>query len=196
MRTTDDRYRGEQARFELAVRMIRHEARTGTIRHLTSLSDDRIRKLYTSYFKFDARNKPIRRRRGKTPTQISPLIKTPARALESGVFVSLLLANGLLSIDDPPGPGLRGNIELGNRFCKCYEVYRAVIPSPTLSFEWAWNLMLTVRRGDEIGIERCARCGTTYLRDLLTLPKDTCPACPTLKRTPDKLTTGADPAPA
>lgn len=179
MRTTDDRYRGERARFELAMRMIRHEARTGTIRYLTGLSDDRIRKLYTSYFKFDA-GTPIRRRRGKTPTQITPLIRTPARTLESGVFVNLLLANGLLSIEDPPGPALRGNIEIGNRFCQCYETHHRVIPSPTLSFEWAWNLMLTVRRGDEIGIGRCEECATTYLYDRLTLPRSPCPACPTL----------------
>ena len=51
MRATDDRYRGEQAKFELAIRMIEHEARTGTIRYLTGMNDDRIRKLYTTYFK-------------------------------------------------------------------------------------------------------------------------------------------------
>ena len=130
MRTTDDRYRGERAKFELAMRMIRHEARTGTIRFLTGLSDDRIRKLYTSYFKFDARAK-VRRRRGKTPTQITPLIRTPARTLESGVFVNLLLANGLISAADPPGPELRGSIELGNCFCECYETHVRVVPDPT-----------------------------------------------------------------
>jgi len=195
MRTTDDRYRGEKTRFELAMRMIRHEARTGTIRYLTSLSDDRIRKLYASYFKFDAAT-PIKRRRGKTPTQITPLIRTPARTLESGVFVKLLLAGGLLSLDDPPGPPLRGNIELGNRFCRCYEVYRAVIPNPTLSFEWAWNLLMTVRRGDEIGIEQCGHCGTAYLRDLLTLPKAACPACHTLRHDAQAVAAPADHAPA
>lgn len=180
MRTTDDRYRGERERFELAMRMIRHEARTGTIRYLTGLSDDRIRKLYTSYFKFDARAK-VRRRRGKTPTQISPLIRTPARTLESGVFVNLLLANRLISIEEPPGPALRGSIELGNRFCECYETHIRVVPNPTLSFEWAWNLMSAIRRGDEIGIDRCERCATVYLYDQLALPRSSCPACPTLR---------------
>jgi len=179
MRTTDDRYRGERVRFELAMRMIGHEARTGTIRYLTGLSDDRIRKLYTSYFKFDARGK-IKRRRGKTPTQITPLIRTAARTLESGVFVNLLLANGLISIEEPPGPELRGSIALGNRFCECYETHVRVVPLPTLSFEWAWNLMLTIRRGDEIGISRCDRCATAYLCDQLALPPNPCPACPTL----------------
>ncbi len=45
MRLTDDRYANERSQFELALRMIRHEARTRTIRECTGLSDDRIRKL-------------------------------------------------------------------------------------------------------------------------------------------------------
>jgi hypothetical protein len=179
VRTTDDRYRGEQARFELAMRMIRHEARTGTIRYLTALSDDRIRKLYTSYFKFDA-DAPIRRRRGKTPTQITPLIRTPALTLESGVFVNLLHANGLLDLELLRDTALRGNIDVGNRFCQCYETHQCIIPEPTLTFEWAWNLMMTVRRGDEIGMGRCEQCATTYLLDLLMLPRSPCPTCQSL----------------
>ena len=43
MRLTDDRYANERTQFELALRMIRHEARTRTIRECTGLSDDRIR---------------------------------------------------------------------------------------------------------------------------------------------------------
>jgi len=50
MRLTDDRYSGERRQFELALRMIGHEARTRTIRDCTGLSDDRIRKLYSRYF--------------------------------------------------------------------------------------------------------------------------------------------------
>ena len=51
MRLTDDRYASERSQFELALRMIRHEARTRTIRECTGLSDDRIRKLYSTYFR-------------------------------------------------------------------------------------------------------------------------------------------------
>jgi hypothetical protein len=67
MRATDDRYRGEQAKFDLAMRMIKHEARTGTIRYLTGMNDDRIRKLYTSYFKHG--EEPVRWQRGRSPTR-------------------------------------------------------------------------------------------------------------------------------
>ena len=175
MRATDDRYRGEQAKFDLAMRMIKHEARTGTIRYLTGMNDDRIRKLYTSYFKHG--EEPVRRQRGRSPTRIAPLVRTPQRALESGVFVNLLLANGLFSVDDPPGPPLKGNVDLGARFCECFETYDLLVPHSAISFEWGWNLLRTIRRGEELGIARCSTCSVCYLFDLLSLPRSACPAC-------------------
>lgn len=175
MRATDDRYRGEKAKFDLAMRMINHEARTGTIRFWTGLNDDRIRKLYTTYFKFG--DNRVRRRRGRSPTRVTPLVRTPLRALESGVFANLLLTNGLFSIDEPPGPALKGNVDLGHRFCECCEDYSLLVPTSAISFEWGWNLLLTIRRGEELGIARCSTCSVCYVFDLLSLPRSVCPAC-------------------
>ncbi len=53
MRVSDDRYTRDRQRLDLALRLIRHEARTFTIRQFTGLSDDRIRKLYRSYVLHD-----------------------------------------------------------------------------------------------------------------------------------------------
>ena len=175
MRATDDRYRGEQVRFELAIRMIGHEARTGTIRFFTGLNDDRIRKLYTTYFKFN--DTTVRRQRGRSPTRVSPLVRTPQRALESGVFANLLLANGLFSLDSPPGPALRLNVDLGHRLCECFETFRLLVPRATLSFEWGFNLLTSMRRGDELGIAYCDACSICYVFDMLSLPPAACPAC-------------------
>lgn len=177
MRATDHRYRGEKAKFELAIRMIGHEARTGTIRFWTGLSDDRIRKLYTSYFKYG--EAPVRRRRGRSPSQVAPLIKTPLRALESGVFVNLLIANGLLSLDPAEAPKLKGDVDLGHRFCECYETYCTLVPRANLSFEWGWNLLASLRRGEELGIACCEACSVGYVVDLLAVPRTGCPACAT-----------------
>ncbi len=175
MRVTDDRYRGEQARFDLAKRMIKHEARTGTIRYWTGLSDDRIRKLYASYFKYAGR--PVRRRRGRSPSQVAPLVQSPLRALESGALANLLIANRLLFSPNEPQPQLERNIQLGHRFCESFETYLSVTPQPSLNFEWGWNLLLSIRRGDELGIESCDDCPTCYVVDRLALPKNRCPAC-------------------
>jgi hypothetical protein len=175
MRATDDRYRGEQARFNLATRMIRHEARTGTIRYFTGLNDDRIRKLYTTYFKHG--DIPVRRQRGRSPTRIGPLVRTPQRALESGVFANVLLSNGLLSVEQPPGPPLKHNVDLGHRLCECFETFDELVPRSSLSFEWGWNLLVSMRRGDELGIAQCDTCSIGYVFDLLSLPRAACPAC-------------------
>jgi hypothetical protein len=154
MRATDDRYRGEQAKFDLAMRMIGHEARTGTIRYFTGLNDDRIRKLYTTYFKYG--EVPVRRQRG--------------------VFAHLLFVNGLFSVDAPPGPSLKLNVDLGHRFCECFETFDLLVPRSSLSFEWGFNLLMSMRRGDELGIARCDDCSICYLFDILALPS-ACPAC-------------------
>ena len=175
MRVTDDRYRNERSRFELAMRMIRHEARTNTIGYWTGLSDDRIRKVYDTYFR--SASGDIRRRRGKSPTQIAPLIESPQRALESGVLAHLMHRGGLFALQGDRQPALRQNIRLGQRFCDCYEAYRCVVPGPTLTFEWGWNLLINIRRGDELGLRPCEECGTWHLLDLLAVPGNACPVC-------------------
>ncbi len=185
MRVTDNRYRSERGQFELAMRMIRHEARTNTISYLTGLSDDRIRKVYDTYFRSaDGR---IRRRRGKSPTQIAPLIESPQRALESGVLAHLCYRGGLFTATGSAQPKLRRNIRLGQRFCDCYEAYLCVVPEPTLSFEWGWNLLLSMRSGDELGLRQCGDCATLYLQDRLAVPVTACPVCTLLPRDATRL---------
>jgi hypothetical protein len=183
MRVTDNRYRTERSQFELAMRMIRHEARTNTISYLTGLSDDRIRKVYDTYFRCAGGN--VRRRRGKSPTQIAPLIESPPRALESGVLVHLLHRGGLFSAPGARQPQLRQNIALGQRFCDCFEAYRCIVPGPTLTFEWGWNLLLNMRSGDELGLAQCEACGIIHLRDLLAIPQTVCPVCTLVPRRTD-----------
>ena len=59
MSTTSVRYMREKGQIELALQMIAYEARTHTIRGCTGLSDDRIRRLYSTYFK-DTKGTPVR----------------------------------------------------------------------------------------------------------------------------------------
>ena len=99
MRLTDDRYAGERSQFELALRMIGHEARTKTIRDCTGLSDDRIRKLYTTYFKNSGKAE-VRRRRGKSPRQIARFVKNPGNQLQATTLVALYCVGLLLRVDE------------------------------------------------------------------------------------------------
>ncbi|MDZ7644424.1 MAG: FlhC family transcriptional regulator [Woeseiaceae bacterium] len=179
MRLTDDRYAGERRQFELALRMIRHEARTRTIRDCTGLSDDRIRKLYSTYFR--RRGKPsVRRRRGKSPQQVSRFVKNPLSQLEATTLVALFAANLLVRIDDnnalhPCWP--RPDVEYGHRLCRAFETYQLLHRNPQLTFEWAWNLLQNVSRNDELFLSSCRDCRSHYVQDAYALDHRTCPGC-------------------
>ena len=178
MRLTDDRYANERSQFELALRMIRHEARTRTIRECTGLSDDRIRKLYWTYFR-NSGVTGVRRRRGKSPRQITRFVKNAEHQLQSTTLVALYNAGLLLRIDErnlvhPCWP--RPDVEFGHRLCRAFETYLLLHERPLLSFEWAWTLLHSVC-GDELYLASCSGCGTSYVQDAFALDLKTCPCC-------------------
>src|SRR5208337_4906146 len=95
MRVSDDRYTRDRQRLDLALRLIRHEARTFTIRQWTGLSDDRIRKLYRSYCQ-DLKAGRVLRHRGKSPRQAAFFFRNPEVTFQAAQLASLYLIYGLL----------------------------------------------------------------------------------------------------
>ena len=179
MRLTDNRYATERARFELALRMIRHEARTRTIRTCTGLSDDRIRKLYTTYFR-DAGQSEVRRRRGKSPQQIGPFVKNPHNQLEATTMIALYCATLLLRVDAGNKVHAcwpRPDVEYGHRACRAFETYLLLHPRPKLNFEWAWSLLQIITKNDELYLATCSGCHANYVQDSYALDRKACPAC-------------------
>ena len=179
MRLTDDRYAGEKSQFELAIRMIRHEARTRTIRECTGLSDDRIRKVYATYFR-DAGQADIKRRRGKSPRQVQRYVRSPASQLQATTLVALFCAGLLIRVDDdnnvhPRWP--RPDVEYGHRLCRAYETYLVLHENARLNFEWAWNLLHCISYNDELYLAICDACDARYVQDAYALDDHTCPAC-------------------
>jgi len=179
MKLTDDRYAAERGQFDLALRMIGHEARTGTITECTGLSDDRIRKLYARYFR-ESGKLSIRRRRGKSPQQVGHFVKNPHNQLEATTLVALYCANLLLRIDDdnrihPCWP--RADVEYGHRLCRAYETYLLLYAKPRLTFEWAWSLLRHVSGNGELLLATCDLCVAPYVQDAYTLDHGMCPGC-------------------
>ncbi len=179
MRLTDNRYANEKQQFELALRMINHEARTRTIRECTGLSDDRIRKVFNTYFKQSGHGN-VKRRRGKSPQQISLFVKTPQHQLEATTLVALYCASLLLRVDSSnkvhscwPRP----DVEYGHRLCRAFETYQLLHPRSALSFEWAWNLLRSIGRNDELYLATCRGCRARYVQDAYALDRRTCPSC-------------------
>jgi len=179
MRITDDRYAGELQKFDLAMRMIRHEARTGTIRACTGFTEDRVRKIYASYFKTRDGVK-VKRKRGKSPSQITRFVSSSRRQTEATVLACLFLYFSLVSFDSR-GRATRtagiDSIVMGQRLCLAYETYLAIQPEAHLSFEWAWNLYHCLVHSHELYFSWCNECGSPYVQDSYALDYNLCPFC-------------------
>ena len=178
MRVSDDRYTRDRRKFDLALRLIRHEARTLTIRQWTGLSDDRIRKLYRSYV-LEQDSRAVLRHRGKSPRQAAFFFRNPELNFQAAQLASLFLMYGLVGCN---GRGIEpryrvGSLEAGALLCGAFETYREMHQPAGISFEHAWFLLLAIARHDEVGIARCAVCGGVRVRDLLARHALACGNC-------------------
>ena len=178
MRVSDDRYTRDRQRLDLALRLIRHEARTFTIRQWTGLSDDRIRKLYRSYV-LNHGSRRIQRHRGKSPRQTSFFFRNAELNFQAAQLASLYVVYGLLCGSDLE---LRsryrvGSLESGTLLCQAYEAYLEWHAPASISFEHAWFLLLALSRHDELGVALCSACGGVRLRDLLAKRRLNCGNC-------------------
>jgi Flagellar transcriptional activator (FlhC) len=178
MRVSDDRYTRDRQRLDLALRLIRHEARTFTIRQWTGLSDDRIRKLYRSYV-MNLESRRVSRHRGKSPRQAAFFFRNAELNFQSTQLASLYVMYGLLcGTDAGLEPRYRvGSLESGALLCQAYEAYLELHSPASISFEHAWFLLLALARHDEVAIARCGVCGGVRLRDLLAKHKVACATC-------------------
>jgi len=183
MRVSDNRYNRDRQKFDLALRMIRHEARTCTIRTWTGLTDDRIRKLYRSYLQTD-RAHPVRRHRGKSPSQVEFFLRNPGTLFEAQTLGSLFFLWELLGLAATrPGRGhVATSIERGALFCTAYETYTALHAPARISFEHAWFLLGALIRADELRFETCGTCGAVVLEDRLAERRNACLQCRDMSR--------------
>jgi hypothetical protein len=178
MRVSDDRYNRDRLRYDLALRLIRHEARTHTIRQWTGLTDDRIRKLYRSYCLHGAAT-AVTRHRGKSPRQAAFFFRSPELRFHAANLASLYVLYGLLrATSHGVESGYRlGSLESGALLCGGYEAYRELHSPAAISFEHAWFLLLALGRHDEIALKRCAECGGLRVHDVLAKRGSDCLTC-------------------
>jgi hypothetical protein len=175
---SDDRYTRDRQRLDLALRLIRHEARTFTIRQWTGLSDDRIRKLYRSYVMQDDAS-TVLRHRGKSPRQAAFFFRNPEVSFHAAQLASLFVMYGLVGAANGVLESRYrvGSLESGTLLCQAFETYLELHTPASISFEHAWFLLLALARRDEIAISCCDSCGGVVLRDLLARHEPACAAC-------------------
>src|SRR5579871_3978282 len=168
MRISDDRYTHERQRLDCALRFLRLEARTQTIRLWTGLTDDRIRNLYRSYMSRGARFVP--RHRGKSPHQVAYFMRSLRIQWEAAQLASLLSLLGVV----PVQPGLEvasslPGVARGEKLCYAFETYQTTTPAAQISFEHAVFLAVALARGDQLRLSGCRDCGGLLVIERLPL---------------------------
>ena len=178
MRISDDRYNRERQSLELALRFLRHEARTQTIRTWTGLTDDRIRNLYRSYLSRGEHFAP--RHRGKSPHQVAYFMRSLRIQWETAQLASLLSLLGVVPIQ----PGLEAasclpTVARGERLCYAFEMYQTTIPTAQISFEHAVFLAAALARGDQLRLGGCRECAGLLVLERFPLRDRRCQYCVT-----------------
>jgi hypothetical protein len=176
MRITDDRYHRERLRMELALRFLRHEARTQTIRSWTGLSDDRIRKLYRSYLD-DARGE-LPRHRGKSPHQVAYFTRSVRLQEETLALATPLWLLGVVATASAPQtPGSLAALARGAMLCEAFDSYRMARPAAQISFEHAVFLVSALSSGEQLRIGWCSGCGGIMVTEPFSLRVSRCHHC-------------------
>jgi hypothetical protein len=190
MRISDDRYSRDRLRLDLALRFIRHEARTHTIRAWTGLTDDRIRKLYRTYL-HEADGSGVARHRGKSPRQAAFFTRSLRMRREAAVFASVSSLFGLITpqsilLDRVAGREDHGSpgVIRGALLCEAFETYRALVGEPRISFEHAVFLLGALHVGDELRVAHCRDCRGVLVTDRLMLRTPVCNDCTDAAETP------------
>ncbi len=190
MRISDDRYTRDRLRLDLALRFIRHEARTRTIRTWTGLTDDRIRKLFRSYSHRPGGGAAFSRPRGRSPRQASFFLRSPRLKQEAALVASLCTLLGALPARQPlradqsprPDPAPRSDqprrgFAEALALCEAYEAYRTLVPGAHISFEHLVYLHDALSRGDELRLATCSGCGALLVAERVALTELRCVYC-------------------
>lgn len=161
----------EAERNAVALRMLKFEARTRTIRLATGLSEEQIRRLYHKA----AMAKTSQRHRGRSPSSVAQFTRNHSAQLEASIVSGVLVKHGLLK-GRRPKPWLNIGMHYAQLFCAAYTEYLQ-IAHRALNFEQAWYFARSLAARGEIYLQYCGRCNSHFVRDMATVLKHPCPVC-------------------
>jgi hypothetical protein len=160
MRVSDERYSQDRLRLDLAMRLLRHGARSFTIAAWTGLSIDRIRTLYRNYVN---PTPSAMRLRGRPPQQADYFLQTAELSFEASTLACLFQMLGLMPPPAASPARSAPSLERAAAFCTAYETYLVLKPDTRLTLEHAWALMLALLPTKELRLTHCRQCGRRYL---------------------------------
>lgn len=177
MRLSEFSYSRDLLSFNVAVRMLRQDARTRTISAWTGISAERVRKLWMGQRREGSHRLP-RRERGPTPSHLEAVLKSESLRSEAAAVAGVCR---MLEVVPPERwPTARGAVALlvkGEQVLSARELFQDIIPRRRLTFE-EWLLLLhSLADGTAWSVARCERCPAMVVVDRLTLASALCEAC-------------------
>ena len=169
-----DGARRDSRRYQLALRLMGHEARTGTISAMTSLSRHQQEALRRRWGITEDT-----RRRGPSPTSLGRFTHSPRARSEGAVLAVFCRIYGLLPLASRGGVARRKllTLEYGERLCDTYETYRACFPWLKLKIEELLSFVIALAANEVIGLGRCDSCSGTVIIDRLAPHRPSCAHC-------------------
>lgn len=174
MRLSDNRYECERRKYTVALSMIEHGARIGTVSQWTGLSKYRIRALSRSY-QSDSRTPP---KPGASPYRLAYFSKSLRLARESMALAYIALQ--IQALPEAVVPNARCSLPgpaSGERLMSAYEVYRALLPDGLISLEYAILLITELAQRRMLNLAQCRMCPDVMLVELRGFPHELCPFC-------------------
>jgi hypothetical protein len=151
---TDDRLGGYFRRYQLAIRMMSHGARTQSVIAWTDLTRDQ---LVTQRRRWGF-GKEIRQR-GPAPSAFRVFFKTRRHRSEAALFASICHILGAITAQLGNGAArLRPCLENGELFCDALEAFREWAPDAELDFERALQLASGVVHAEDVTLGWCSDC--------------------------------------
>ncbi|MBM0105799.1 hypothetical protein JM946_13745 [Steroidobacter sp. S1-65] len=174
--TVDSRMERELRRRHLAMRLIRHQARTHTIQEFTGLTRHQ-----QATLRRQAGIPTDSRIRGPAPTSFEDFFTSARTQNESAVLALLYRALGPSKFVRRHG-GWEAAVERGEQLCDVYETWRAFFPSSRFEFDRLILLGEGLARGQEISFASCRSCHALLLIDLLGPNRRLCVHCSRARR--------------
>lgn len=177
MRLTDARFGRDLLRYRLALGLLHFHARSRTIERWTGLSIYRIRTLreYVS----DAPELAVAPLRGVSPHQPAVFFRSAQVRTEAALLGGFLHLFKVI----PSGGYIENAADVmpslprGLRLLRAYRQFTSLLPTTTVSIEYAILLLVELTRGTEIVVSACSRCAVMVLVDRLAVGPPRCAHC-------------------
>ncbi len=160
-------------RHDLALRLMAHHARTGTISAMTNLTrhqQDTLRKRW--------RVTQDMRHRGPAPSSLSVFLGSSLGRSEGAALGVVYRILGLVPARRLPNAATAFfSLESGERLCEAFEVHRACFPDSDLEFEELLLLAIALAEGTLIELGSCGSCGAAMLIDRFAARPRYCSYC-------------------